>query len=193
MSWAHLDNQMAHHKEALMSHVGLTDEQCLQLATSVSADIRFLSSEAKRDIVGATPVPLKERLAELKAFQGWMDEARKIRSPFVTRPQVITQNYFCFVYLSEACFSAVRKHAVSGSVAKKCCSYLTDNPVRAFRNAIAHSNWQYRSDFNGIVYWAKKGAEVDEPLHRFEVDSQKLDFWQSLSRCVAYSIYENLA
>jgi hypothetical protein len=43
-----------------------------------------------------------------------------------------------------------------------------------------------------LVYWAKKGAKPDEPLDRFEVGQNELDFWQSLSRAVAYAAYTTL-
>jgi hypothetical protein len=70
--------------------------------------------------------------------------------------------------------------------------YLTENPVRAFRNAIAHSNWTYSSDFHGLVYWARKGSDPDEALSRFEVFQGDLDFWQTLSRGVAYAAYTSI-
>ena len=192
MSWIHLDQQMANHSESLLADVGITKDQSKKLATAIASDIRFLSQETKHLISTASPVSLKDRLTELRGFQGWMDIAQTIQNPFVTRAQVITQNYICFVYLPEGCFSVVRKYAPIGSVAKKCAKFLTDNPIRAFRNAVSHSNWKYREDFSGLIYWARIGDDKNEPMTKFEVDGQKLAFWQSLSRCVAYSIYESL-
>jgi hypothetical protein len=80
----------------------------------------------------------------------------------------------------------------SGSTAKKCCRFLTDNPVRAFRNAVAYANWRYLSDFSGLEYWARKGAEGTEPMVRFEVLQQDLSFWQALARCTAYASFLTL-
>jgi hypothetical protein len=193
MTWTPLDNQMVRYSESLKAELRLADAVCEKLATTIAADVRFLPQDSKQEIAAASPVAVEDRLVELKAFQGWMDIAHEIRNPFVTRAQVITQNYVCFVYLPEACFSVVRRHAPSGSAAKKCAAYLTDNPVRAFRNAIAHSNWKYRADYGGLTYWARKGDNKDEPMVEFEVDNQTLDFWQSLARCTAYAIYQNLA
>ncbi|SRR6266568_2025712 len=68
---------------------------------------------------------------------------------------------------------------------------LSNGRVRMFRNAIAHANWSYRGDFNAIVYWARKGADPQENLERFEVAQEELSFWQSLSRCVAYAAFSN--
>ena len=117
-----------------------------------------------------------------------METASRIRgnAPLV-RAEVIVQNYICFVYLSEACFFALRKNAKSDSVTRRCCKFLTDNPIRAFRNAITHSNWCYTPDISGLVFWARKGSEPNEPLSRFEVSQAELSFWQALSRAVAYA------
>ena len=192
MSWENLDRQMSAYSDSLRNEVKLSDEICGKLATTIAADVRFLPREIKEEIKSVSPVPIRSRLEELQAFQGWMELANDVKNPLVTRAQVITQNYICFVYLPEACFSILRKHAPLQSTVRNCTSFLSDNPVRAFRNAIAHSNWKYRQDFTGLIYWARKGEKLDEPLSRFEVDSQTLGFWQSLSRCVAYAIYKNL-
>lgn len=120
----------------------------------------------------------------------FMDIVHSYESPpeFI-RAQVITQNYICFVYLGDACFKSLVKATGVGSVTRKCCQFLVDNPVRAFRNALAHANWTYRGDYSGLVFWARKGSDPDEALTRFEVDQNDLNFWQALCRCVAYVYY----
>ncbi|MCB1676668.1 MAG: hypothetical protein KDI01_10275 [Halioglobus sp.] len=164
--------------DRLVKEVKLTDERAQKLATTVAADVRFLTKQEKGEISDASPVPLKARLNELQSFQGWMEQANAIKgNPFVSRAQVITQNYICFVYLPESCFRVLAKACPTGSAAKKCAKFLTNNPVRAFRNAVAHSNWTYREDFAAIVYWARKGNEANEPLERFEVTQDDLSFW----------------
>lgn len=177
----------------LTSEVKLTPEMAEKLATTIAADVRFLSPEQKAGIRAASPVPLQDRLAELQAFQGWMDQARTVRNnPCVTRAQVLSQNYICFVYLPEACFHVLSKVCPSGSAARKCAQFLSNNPVRAFRSAVAHSNWTYRADFGAIIYWARKGSDPSEALQQFEVEQNDLSFWQAVSRCVAYAAYSNL-
>ena len=177
----------------LTNEVKLSPEMALKLATTIAADVRFLSPEQKAEIRTASPVPIEDRVAELKAFQGWMDLAGTARNnQFVTRAQVLTQNYICFVYLPEACFRILAKVCKSGSAAKKSAQFLSNNPVRTFRNAVAHANWTYRTDFGAIIYWARKGNDPNEPLERFEVEQSDLSFWQALSRCVAYAAYSNL-
>ena len=159
----------------------------------MAAEVRFLNHSAKETVLAASPVPLANRLEELISFQAWMDLSSKIvANPAISRAQVIVQNYICFVYLSEACFRALRKVAPPGSLTRRCCQFLTDNPTRAFRNAIAHSNWTYLPDFSGLIFWSKKGSDPDEPLSRFEVMQEDLNFWQALSRAVAYSAYTTL-
>lgn len=105
----------------LTSDVKPTPEMAAKLATTIAADVRFLSPEQKNEIRAASPVSLKDRLAELQAFQGRMDQAHTVRNnPFVTRAQVVSQSYICFVYLPEACFRIHAKACPSGSAAKKC-------------------------------------------------------------------------
>jgi hypothetical protein len=193
MSWHLLDQQMVAYGELLQRQVRLDGNVCAKLATTVAADVRFLPADVKSELLAASPVPIADRLNELRSFQAWMDVAQTSRHPAVTRAQVVTQNYICFVYLPESCFRVLSKHCASGSAAKKCSAFLTNNPVRAFRNAIAHANWTYRQDYGALVYWARKGAEPDEPLQRFEVEQAELSFWQSLSRCVAYAALSNLS
>ena len=193
MTWGHLDAQMQPFTARLTSELKLTPEVAAKLATNIAADVRFLSPEQKAEIRAASPVPLRDRLAELQAFQGWMDQASVIRNnPFVTRAQVLSQSYICFVYLPEACFRILAKACPAGSAGKKCAQFLSNNPVRAYRNAVAHANWTYRADFGAIIYWARKGSDLNEPLERFEVEQNDLSFWQALSRCVAYAAFSNL-
>lgn len=193
MNWHHLDAQMRAFSDRLTSEVKLTPAMAAKLATTIAADVRFLSPEQKAEIRNASPVPLTDRLAELQSFQGWMEQAHAVRNnPFVTRAQVLSQNYICFVYLPESCFRVLSKACPSGSAAKKCAQFLSNNPVRAFRNSIAHANWTYRRDFGALIYWARKGSGPDDPLERFEVQQNDLAFWQALSRCVAYVAFANL-
>lgn len=43
-----------------------------------------------------------------------------------------------------------------------------------------------------LYNWARKGGDLNEPLQQFEVEQDDLNFWQALSRCVAYAAYSNL-
>ena len=189
----YLDKQMTAWSKRLMTELKIKEEDAQKLATTIASEIRWLSIEVKREIIEASPVDIKQRYEELLAFQNWMDIANKSeKNPAIARAQVIVQNYICFVYLNESCFNILRKHLPSGSASKKCCDFLVNNPVRAFRNAIAHSNWCYKDDYSGLRYWAKKGADPDEPLIEFEVNQDDLSFWQAIARCTAYAAYENL-
>lgn len=193
MSYERLDRQLKAFAGRLVEAVRLEEEETGKVATAVAAEVRFLESASRADVHAAGPVPLKDRLDELQAFQAWMDLASTRRSDAaVTRAHVIVQNYMCFVYLGEACFRALRRTSKPGSVTRRCCEYLTHNPIRAFRNAIAHSNWTYAPDFRGLVYWARKGSDSNEALSRFEVAQRELNFWQALSRGVAYAAYTSI-
>ncbi len=192
MGYERLDEQMKVFTPALVSEVGLREDETGKLATTIAAEVRFLDPPSRAEVLAASPVPVEARLGELAAFQAWMDLASSAGNPAVVRAQVIVQNYVCFVYLSEACFRSLRKVSRAGSVTRRCCQYLTDNPVRAFRNAVAHSNWTYAPDFSGLVFWARRGNDPGEALSRFDVSQAQLTFWQALSRSVAYAAYRSL-
>jgi hypothetical protein len=106
-----------------------------------------------------------------------MDQANVVQSnPFVTRAQVLSQSYICFVYLPESCFRALAKEYPTGSAAKKCAQFLSNNPARIYRNAIAHANWTYRADFGAIIYWARKGSDPNEPLKDLKLSNKIFRF-----------------
>ena len=174
----------------LISDLKLDLLQANNISTTISNEVRSLPSDTKNKLLLSSPISPRDRLQELVAFQGWMDYASSIRrNPFITRAQVIAQNYICFVYLGDGLFKPLKAVLPSPKATGRCCRFLLSNPVRAFRNAIAHSNWKYLPDFSGIEFWAKKGSDPDEPLVRFEVSQDDLSYWQALARCTAYSTF----
>lgn len=190
----HLDKQMQQWSTRLRDDLRIGPPESNQLATTITREVAALADEAKERAREASQIPPKIRLEELVAFQGWMDlvHATTEPHPVVVRAQVVYQNYICFVYLGESCFNVLKKELPSASTAKKCCRFLTDNPVRAFRNAVAHANWRYLPGFSGLEYWARKGAEPTGTMVRFEVSQQDLSFWQALARCTAYASFLTL-
>ena len=96
------------------------------------------------------------------------------------------------MYLGEFLFKPLVKHSGAGTVIRRCCKFLTENPVRAFRNAIAHSNWRYTDDYRGLVFWAKKGGDAEEPMVEWVVLQEDLNFWQALARSTAYVILSRI-
>jgi len=184
---------MAQYRTELLA-LKIAPSHCDLLATWLFQEFVQLPSELKSAIRANEIVPIQERLDELVAFQSFVDDIRLMDiSPGFVRAHVITQNYICFVYLGEALFQKLRKPSPPSSTLRKCSEFLTDNPVRAFRNAIAHANWQYKSDFTGLVYWSRKGDDKDAPLTQWEVSQQTLSFWQGLARTVGYVVYSALA
>jgi hypothetical protein len=213
-----LDKQMQQWSTRLRDDLRISPPESNQLATTISKEVSGLSDEAKQRVKAASPIPFATRIEELGAFQLFMDLVGSVDpagvNPAVVRAQVAYQNYICFVYLGESCFNVLKKELPTGSTGKKCCRFLTDNPVRAFRNAVAHSNWRYLPDFSGLEYWARKGADLKtvrecpkckhefapalkepEPMEemlRFEVSQQDLSFWQYLARCTSYASFLSL-
>ncbi len=182
-SMDHLDRQMQQWSTRLRDDLKIGPPESNQLATTITKEVAAIPPEVKQRVKDASQIPLPIRIEELVAFQGWMDLIQANEpQPVVVRAQVVYQNYICFVYLRESCFTVLRRELPAGSTGKKCCKFLTENPVRAFRNAVAHANWRYLPDFSGLEYWARKGADPTEPMSRFEVLQQDLDFWQALAR-----------
>ena len=187
IDWSKLDTQMRCYSQQLRDDLRIDLAASNHLATSISQDCASLPLDAVAEIRAQDIVSIHARLEELVAFQSFMDIVGPIPAhPTVIRAQVITQNYLCFVYLGESCFKILQKHTPTGSTTRKCCRFLTDNPIRAFRNALAHANWQYNEDFSGLRFWARKGSDPNEPLSDFEVSQLELNFWQALARCVSY-------
>jgi hypothetical protein len=185
-----LNNQMLCWATRLINDLKLNLPEANNISTTISNEVRSLSTDMKKKLVASSPISPKDRLEELVAFQGWMDYAHNIgNNPFITRAQVITQNYICFVYLGDGLFKALQACLPVPKVTGRICRFLLNNPVRAFRNAIAHSNWRYLSDFSGIEFWSKKGSDPDEQPVRFEVLQNDLNYWQALARCTAYSAF----
>lgn len=190
----HLDRQLAAFRDRLTHEVGLTIEEAAKVATMVAADIRFLPVEAKSEIKAASPVPLSARFEELIAFQSWSDFSTSVRSnPAITRASVVVQNYICFVYLKDACFEVVARRAAPGSVAARASAFLSRGAVRDFRNAFSHANWRYNKSFTGLECWVLEDSRNRSgSMRHFEVSQADLNFWQALSRGIAYATYEQL-
>lgn len=187
-----LDQQMKQWSTRLRDDVGVI-EHSNTLATQIMNEVRQLSFNDREEIRNASVIPIKSRLEELIAFQAFTELVPKLPDhPAIARAEVITQNYICFIYLGDACFKLLRRVCPTGSVTRKCCKFLTDNPVRAFRNAMAHSNWTYTVDFDGIEYFAKKGENKDDPMEKFIVTQIEINFWHSLAKCVAYAAYQTI-
>ena len=188
-----LDAQMSAFTAELSTHVGVHTPRSKQLATTVAQDVASLGPDARDDLLSFGNVTAQDRLDELVCFQAFMDRCRgESPDPALSRAQVIVQNYVCFVYLGDSCFKSLKRLLPSGSVGRKCSTFLTNNPVRAFRNAVAHANWRYLPEYRGLEYWARKGSDPNEPSVRWEVSGEALFFWQALARSVAYATYLTL-
>ncbi len=191
-TWDALDRQMQPWGARLRDDLGLSASQSDSLASTIASEVGPIEGSVKEGILRASPISVSSRLEELVAFQAWMDVARQVPHPAITRAQVITQNYVCFVYLKETWFEALRNAMPNDTATFRCCDFLLSEPVRRFRNAFAHGNWHYREDFSGLVFWARaKGSGKTEV--RSEVSEAELNFWQMLSRCTAYASMVTLA
>jgi len=180
--------QLQEWSSRLCDEVRIGSRESNMLATTIASELSQIPEETAQEIRGSSEVSSEDRKEELSAFQTFMDQVNALPDvpPAFVRAQTVLQSYFCFVYVRESYFEALKKLLPSGSTAKRCCRFLLNDRVRAFRNAMAHGNWNYNDDFTGLVFWARKGSDPEEPMVRFEVCQLDLNFWQALARCVAY-------
>jgi len=189
----HLDKQIYYWKNHLNREIKIPLEYCSCLASAIKNEINTLKPEEKSKLIDSNPIDLKIRIEELQAFQVMMETFNKMKPrPELVRTQVISQNYICFVYLKDTLFELLKKTMPTPSITKNCCKYLLNNPVRAFRNSIAHGNWKYKDDFSGIEFWAYKGDPNENPMDKWTVSHMDLSFWQALSRLIAYVTFLTL-
>lgn len=193
--WAYIDKQMQQYSPFLRDDLLISPIDSNSIATKISNEIHALEVKTVQELLKIDSVGIQNRIDELRAFQMWMDSVNfsiPKPDPAIVRAQVIAQNYICFIYLGESIFKELRKLMPNNSVTKKCCKFLTNNPIRAFRNSLAHANWKYKQDFSGIIFWAKKGEQQDELITQWEVNQFQLAFWQALARCTGYIVFTEL-
>ncbi len=189
--WHYLDRQLFIWETKLRDDVGLSSMQAHNVASSISNEVTLLPSSAREELRHSSPISLESRLDEIAAFQYWMDISKSINHPAITRAKVITQNYICFVYLKESWFEALGKVMAPQTVTALCCAFMLSEPLRRFRNAFAHGNWQYLQDFSGLEFWARTRNSGKKEV-RSEVSQLDLNFWQILSRCTTYASMQTL-
>jgi hypothetical protein len=180
----------------LRDDLGLTPPASNCLASTIASEVQALPRDVLRSIRDEDIIGLRRRIDELVAFEGFMTFASQVPTAFgnvapLMRAQVTCQLYTVFVYLGDACFSRLRKSAVSGSVLKKCCKYLTDYPVRGLRNAVTHSSWRYADDFTGIVFHYFEDEQKTKRTD-YTVTQLELDFWDKLARVTAYAAFQTI-
>lgn len=121
-----IDTQMQVWAQRMIHDLKLDLMQVNKLGTVIENEVRSITPEQKQQLILSSHVLPQNRVDELLGFQGWMDVANKIRgNPFVTRAQVITQNYICFVYLGDALFKNLKSILPPPLVTGRCCRFFT--------------------------------------------------------------------
>ncbi len=131
------DEAMRQWGPRLRDDLGIAPPTSLTLATTLFNELCAIPS--LRAGADDEPVLFTERFNELACFMNYLGarQAQGTIELLENRAHLILSNYICFVYLGESCFARLKKLTPAGSTARKCFQFLTDNPVRAFRNAIA--------------------------------------------------------
>lgn len=189
MLFEELDHKLSAYSPKLRDDLGIDPPASLRLASAIRDEIRALPVHLLPTLAGDSPLALKDRWEMLNLLIGWLDSNHDYPDAF---GQIVTVNYIAFVYFGDTCFKVLRKELPKGTIAQKCCVYLTDNPVRAFRNAIAHGNWRFCLDRSGIDFWARKGADPEEEVVRWRFVQNDLSFSQYLAIATAFSTMATL-
>lgn len=187
-----IDDLMKPWGPRLRDDLNVSVQASTRLASSIAAEVAELPLSMRESLLGVagSGVTWQDRHEMLGAFQLFMEMVTtQPQHPVIGNIALIVQNYMAFVYLGDALFTKLRKAVTADTTTRKCATFLTDNPVRAFRNAVAHGNWRVRGDLTGLEFWARKGSEKDEPMSQFHVTIDELDYWQALARATAYACY----
>lgn len=190
------DEQLASHAQQLSKDLGLDPFSSRRLATKVYDEISELPSEGRDLLLRSSPVSPRDRLHQIEqsiAFNAACSRDIFERVPGVAYAHTVTLCYISVVYLAEPLFDEMFKVLGPDSSGKKCAKYLRKNPIRAFRNALAHGHWRFRDDGSGIDFWARKGSTGNEPMVQWEVSQQDLVFWYSLARATGYAALKAVA
>src|SRR5262245_47859184 len=119
-----LDSQMLVWAQRTIRDLKLDLMHANKLGSTIESEIQLLPLEKKLTLINLSNVTPQNRFDELVAFQGWMDFAHRIHgNPCVTRAQVITQNYICFVYLGDALFKTLKAVLPPPLVTGRCCRF----------------------------------------------------------------------
>jgi hypothetical protein len=184
-----LDKAMIPFAAELQAHIQLAPAQTARFATTLVRELQSLPNQSRIPVAEQLnrPVPIRDRLLELSAFEEVMSNSENLSAiPALVRSQVITQNYICFVYLRDSLFRVLQPIAPNGSTLARTLEQLTHPRVNALRNAIAHGNWRYNANYTGIEYWSE--THFNSGIYRqYSVDQRILTFWQALCRCTAHS------
>lgn len=189
--WSKMDLQLKKDSDFFSKELKIDKDTINHIATKLAEEINDLSPDDKLEIRNSDLIDLRYRYQEVNAFNMGMNNTF-LNDPAIGRLKMLATNYLAFVYLNESVFNRLYKRMDRDTLTKKCCKFLINNPVRAFRNALAHGNWRFKTDFSGIVYWARKGDQVDEPIVDFEVSGTNLKSWQSIALGIGYIIFSEL-
>jgi hypothetical protein len=180
----------------LTNDIKLSTSQAEVLCSEMYKEIRGLDAKTLKAITDSfAPLSIDSIYEEYLVFEGtrmlsgaleqMTEYIGELPSVFLTRAQVVFENYFCFVYLRESLFVALRdnlKKSHNSFASFRCAQYLMKDDIREFRNAIAHATWDYQDSTKkkAIIYW------VNGTKHK--MSEERWHFLQMLSCATALGV-----
>jgi len=199
-----LDVALREYSSRLRDDFEISPQESNELATGIRREIQQLDNQTRHALQSEPPLSTTDRILLLNDFVHWW--RTNPATPENPLGQVMALNYFCFVYLGESHLKRLRKCAAA-PLGKKCATFLTDNPVRALRNALSHGNWRPSFDRLSIDFWARPGSvpvctvqpkcsnapeATIEPMQHFKVSVEDLNFWHILAIASTYASLSGL-
>lgn len=185
------DEILAKESDAL-SKLNIDKKYHSKIATYIDEELSKLDKSDIYKIKEFSPVDLNERIQELGRFDELVHKVLNNKDKISGNEMtcfITYRSYMLFVYIKDNCFEKTKAITHNGTITKKICTYLTENPVRAYRNAIAHGNFFYSPKDQEIIYYNRNPANQ---ITEYKLKMKEWNFWQELARGTAYTIYGHI-
>lgn len=196
-----LDMYMQDYEQELAGELKLTQNQLEKFARTIEGDIKQLDEQQRVEIIEALkPLSLKDIESQFWTFEGMKMIASFIEgmqnqcggdqaSAIFASAQLNLENYFCFVFLRESLFEALRdklKVSYNSSALFKAARFLLKDEVRILRNAFSHATWTVETSngANSLKYW-DNGKE-------YIMSDRRWTFLRNLASTICYVVIKNL-
>lgn len=190
-----LDRRISRFEERLAREVGISPPDAARsLATAVHTELEELGDDFLDSIKDSSPLSPGMRLSLFHEYKLWRTEIEpsvqcpasdlppeNVKRSFGTVVILLPHLYFGFVFPGDSVFEVLSDHTRLGSAAHRCSTFLRSSERRAFRNAIAHGNWNLDWEAQNLKYFARIHKSSSD-FAEFTVSIADVRFWLELSQ-----------